>query len=222
MRKGQLRDDGALGGCGRPLLCLRQGRRRAPRAMPGAPHRPACVELVCTQGGFGGLRGHPSWRERYRLADRALWCQVEGWRGSEVAVGGLQCTRLYPLLTVDWTDLTSGLELHRRSWKASSQWYTLVGSASWRTRSAGSSAASGHNPGFAALAWSLRRACSKKVWWLPSRSALTITRAQSATRILTSGPSRCPGSQMAMCASAGLNMQTTRFGLVISVAPRRE
>ena len=31
----------------------------------------------------------------------------------------------------------SGLPLHRRSWKACSQWYTVVGTASWSSRSAG-------------------------------------------------------------------------------------
>ena len=39
-----------------------------------------------------------------------------------------------------------------------------------------------------------------------------IMRVQSATRITASGPGRRLGSQMTMCASAGLNMQTTHCG----------
>ena len=44
------------------------------------------------------------------------------------------------------------------------------------------------------------------------RSALMIMRVQSATRITASGPGRRSGSQTTMCASAGLNMQTTHCG----------
>ena len=105
----------------------------------------------------------------------------------------------------------SGLPLHRRSWKAWSQWYTVVGTASWSSRSAGSAAA-GQTPGFAALVLSLRRAWSRSAWWLPSRSALTITRAQSTTRNTASGPGRRSGLQTEIGASAGLNMQSTHFG----------
>ena len=60
---------------------------------------------------------------------------------------------------------------------------------------------------------SLRQAWSSRACSSSSRSALTITRAQSATRIVASGLGRRWGSQMAMCASARLNMQTTHFGL---------
>ena len=109
----------------------------------------------------------------------------------------------------------SGLPPHRRSWKAWSQWYTVVRTASWSSRSA-ESAAAGHTPGFAALALSLRRAWSRRAWWLHSHSALTMTPAQSATRITASGPGRGWGLQTAMCASARLNMQTTHFGLCCS------
>ena len=42
--------------------------------------------------------------------------------------------------------------------------------------------------------------------------ALMIMRVQSATRITASGPGRRSGSQTTMCASAGLNMQTTDCG----------
>ena len=105
----------------------------------------------------------------------------------------------------------SGLPLHRRSWKACSQWYTVVGTASWSSRSAGSAAA-GHARSFAALALSLGRTWSRRAWCSPSRSALTIMRAQSATRIKAWGPGRRSGSQTSMCASAGLNMQTTHCG----------
>ena len=41
---------------------------------------------------------------------------------------------------------------------------------------------------------------------------LTIMRVQSATRTTASGPGRRSGLQTTMCASAGLNMQTTHCG----------
>ena len=102
----------------------------------------------------------------------------------------------------------SGLLLHRRSWKACSQWYTVVETASWSSRSAGCAGA-GHSPGLAALALSLCQTWSRRAWCSPSRSALTIMRVQSATRTTASGPGRRSGSQTTMCATAGLNMQTT-------------
>ena len=105
----------------------------------------------------------------------------------------------------------SGLPLHRRSWKACSQWYTVVGTASWSSRSAGCAAA-GHTPGLAARALSFSLTWSRRAWCSPSRSALTIMRVQYATRITASGPGRRSGSQTTMCASAGLNMQTTHCG----------
>ena len=113
-----------------------------------------------------------------------------------------QCVALIP---------RPGLLLHRMSSKACSQSYTVVGTASWSSRSAWRAAA-GHYPGFAAFVLSLRRTWSRRAWCLPSRSASTITRASSATRIKASGPGRRSGSQTAMCASAGLNMQTTHCG----------
>ena len=85
-----------------------------------------------------------------------------------------------------------GLPLHRRSWKACSQWYTVVGTASWSSRSAGCAAA-GHTPGFAARALSFSRTWSRKAWCSPSRSALTIMRVQSATQTTASGPVRRSG-----------------------------
>ena len=48
---------------------------------------------------------------------------------------------------------------------------------------------------------------------MPSRSALTITWGQPTAWIMASGPGRRWESRMAMCASTGLNMQTTNFGL---------
>ena len=48
---------------------------------------------------------------------------------------------------------------------------------------------------------------------MPFFSALTTTLAQSVMQIVASGPGRHCGSQRAMCASAGLNMQTTDVGL---------
>ena len=105
----------------------------------------------------------------------------------------------------------SGLALHRRSCKACSQWHGVVGTASWSSRLAGC-AAVGQTPAFAALALSFRRTWSRRAWCLPSRSALRIMRVQSATRTTASGPGRCSGLQTAMCASAGLNMQTTHCG----------
>ena len=65
----------------------------------------------------------------------------------------------------------SGLPLHRRSWKACSQWYTVVGTVSWSSRSAGCAAA-GHGPGFAAQALSFSRTVSRRTWCSPSRSGL--------------------------------------------------
>ena len=102
----------------------------------------------------------------------------------------------------------SGLPLHRRSWKTCSQRYTAVWTASWSSRSAGCAAA-GHTPGLAARALSFSLTWSRRAWCSPSRSALTIMRVQSATRITSSGLGRRSGSQTTMCASAGLNMQTT-------------
>ena len=61
-----------------------------------------------------------------------------------------------------------GLPLHRRSWKAWSQWYTGVRTSSWSSRLAGSATA-GYRPGFAALALSLRRTWSRRGWCSPSR-----------------------------------------------------
>ena len=105
----------------------------------------------------------------------------------------------------------SGLPLHRRSWKACSQWYTVVGTSSWSSRSAGCAAA-GHTPGLAARALFFSLTWSRRAWCSPSCSALTIMRVQSATRTTASGPGRRSGSQTTMCASAGLNMQTTHCG----------
>ena len=99
----------------------------------------------------------------------------------------------------------------RGSWKACSQWYAVVANASWSSRSAGC-ATVGHTPGFAALALSFRWTWSRRAWCSPSRSALTIMRAQSATLMTASGPGRRSGSQMAMCASTGLHIQTTHCG----------
>ena len=105
----------------------------------------------------------------------------------------------------------SGLHLDCRSWKACSQWYTVVGTASWSSRSAGCAAA-GHSPGLAARAMSFSRTWSRRAWCSPSCSALIIMRVQSATRTTASGPGRRSGSQTTMCASAGLNMHTTNCG----------
>ena len=59
-----------------PVFCRGGGVRRMPRQV--FHYRPTCVELVCTQEAFCGLGGLPRWRERYRLADGALWRRVEG------------------------------------------------------------------------------------------------------------------------------------------------
>ena len=101
----------------------------------------------------------------------------------------------------------SGLPLYCRSWKACSKWYT----ASWSFRSAGSAAA-GNTPGYATCIVPEVAFQQEDVVFALS-SALTITRAQSSTRITASGTGRRSGSQTAMCASAGPNMQTTHFGL---------
>ena len=55
---------------------------------------------------------------------------------------------------------------HCRSWKACSQWYTVVGTPSWSSRSAGCAAA-GHTPGLAARALSFSRTWSRRAWCLP-------------------------------------------------------
>ena len=132
-----------------------------------------------------------------------------GPRPRTVACCASACSHSYQCVALIWR---SDLPPHRRSRKARSQWYTPVWTASWSSRSAGSAAA-GQTPGVAALALALRRARSRRAWWSPSRRALTITRAQSATQITALGPSRCLGLQTATCASAGQNMQTSHFGL---------
>ena len=198
------------------------GVRRVPRYV--FQHRLACVVLVCTQGAFRWLCGPSRRGERHRLSDGSLRRWVEGqvgqwngvWRqhaargrriegscrgrGSETPGGVAVRVYMQPFLPVRGANLAVGLAPPLQVVEGL---YTMVGTASWISRLAGCAAA-GHTPGFAASALSFRRTWSRRAWCSPSCSALTIMRAQSATRTTTSGP--------AMCASAGLKMQTTHCG----------
>ena len=198
-------------------------------------HCPACVVLVCTQGAFRWFRG-PSRRgkgtdfrmapsvagSKGRLASGTV-CGAKarpGAAASRACVAGAgprlrtasrcasACSHACQCVAPIWR---SGLPLHRRSWKACSEWYTVVGTASRSSRSAGCAAA-GHTPGLAARALSFSRTWSRRAWCSLSRSALTIMRVQSATGTTALGPGRRSGSQTTMCTSAGLNRQTGHCG----------
>ena len=175
----------SLGGCGRPPPCRPPGRRRAPRATPGVPssHR-LCSTCLHRRGHFIGSvapRAGGSGTDfpmapsgagsKGRLASGTV-CGAKARPGAvpsraRVAGAGLRlrmasrcasaCSHVCQCVAPIWR---SGLPLHRRSWKACSQWYTVVGPASWSSRSAGCAAA-GHIPGFAALALSFRRTRSR-------------------------------------------------------------
>ena len=222
----------SLGGCGRPPPCRPPGQRSAPRATPGLPASPHLCSTCLHIGGVSLAPWPPApgraaptfgWRP-LALGRRAGWpaepCvaparslgrRIEGScrrHGPQTLDGVALRDCLQRLLPVRGADSAVGLALHCRWWKACSQWYTVVRTASWSSRSAGCAAA-GHTPGFAALALSFRQTWNRRVWCSPSRSALTIMRAQSATQMTASGPGRRSWSQTAMCASAGLNVQTT-------------
>ena len=163
-------------------------------------HCPACVVLVCTQGAFrwfrvpcaGGsgtdLRMAPSVAgSKGRLASGTV-CGANarpGAAASRARVAGAgprlrtasrcasACSHACQCVEPIWW---SSLPLHCRSWKACSQWYTVVGTASWSSRSAGCAAA-GHTPSLAARALSFSRTWSRRAWCSPSRSALTVRHA---------------------------------------------
>ena len=177
----------SLGGCGRPPPCRPPGRRRAQRATPGVPASPRLCSTCLHTGGIslalwppapGGsgtdFRMAPSGAgSKGRLASGTV-CGANarpGAAASTACVAGagprLQkasrclsaCSHSCQCVAPIWR---SGLPLHRRSWKTCSQWYTLVGTASWSSRSAGCAAA-GRTPGFTALALSFRRNWSRRV-----------------------------------------------------------
>ena len=78
-------------------------------------------------------------------------------RGSEAADGGVLRVRLQPLLRVCWANLMVGLAPPPQVVEGVEPVVHRGWDASWSCTSTGSSAASGHTPVFAALAWSLRR-----------------------------------------------------------------
>ena len=187
------------------LLVVHRGCsvHRVPRQV--FQHCPACVVLVCTQAAFRLLRGPSPRGERHRLLDGALSRWFEGQVGSGTVCGasvrpGAAASRARvagagprPRMASRCTSACnhvcqcvepiarSGLPRHRRSWKACSQWYTVVATASWTSRSAGCAAA-GQNPGLAARALSFSLTRSRRAWCSPSCSALTIMRVRSTTR----------------------------------------
>ena len=177
----------SLGGCGRTPPCRPPERRRAPRATPGVPSSPRLCSTCLHTAGISlalwppapGGSGTDFWMapsgagSKGRLASGTV-CGANVWPGaaaSRARVAGAgprlrmaprcvsACSHSCQCVAPIWR---LALPLHRRSWKACSQWYTVVGNASWSSRSAGCAAA-GHTPGFAALALSF--------WWTWSRRA---------------------------------------------------
>ena len=149
-------------GCGRPPPCRPPGGRPALRATPGVrASLRLCSTCLHTGGNFVGIVGPraggsgtnflmaPSGAgSKGRLASgtvcganarpraAASRASVAGaaprlWMASRCASAcSHSCQRVAPI----WQ---SGFVLHRRLWKACSQWYTVVGTASWSSRSAG-------------------------------------------------------------------------------------
>ena len=149
----------SLEGCGRPPPCRPPGRRRAPRATPGVPASPRlCSTCLHTEGislalwppapGGSGtdFRMAPSGAGSKGKLASGIVCGANARPGAaasraRVASAGPRlrmaprcvsaCSHSSQCVAPIWR---SGLPLHRTWWKACSQWYTVVGTASWSSR----------------------------------------------------------------------------------------
>ena len=214
------------GGCGRPLPCLPRGRRRASLATPGVPASPHLCSTCLHIEGISSAPWPPvpgraaptfGWR-RPAPGRRAGWpaepCVVPARGPGPFGDPGRRRAPCLPAATL------------------ASAWHRFGGRACPSIAGRGRPVASGvlwSGPPAGALGRlgaplpatppaSLPWRCpsgrlgAEERGVRPPASALTMMRAQSATGITASGPGMRSGSQMAMCVSAGLNMQTTHCG----------
>ena len=226
----------SLAGCWRPPPCRPPGLQRALRATPGVPALPRLCSTCLHTGGIslvpwpfapGGAALTSGWRPP-SLDRRAGWpvepCVAPA-RGPGPPHRGLvsrarardsgrhRAARL-PAATLAsvWSRFGGRVcpSIASRGRLVASG--TLWSGPPARALGRRGGPAAGHTPSLAARALSFNRTWSRRAWCSPSRSALTIMRVQSATRTTASGPGRRSESQTTMCASAGLNMQTTHCG----------